>query len=178
MVHLWRWSESDPPEFEERYYPPPVSRKPPDWLKKWLAEAQSDEGQTGKTQRFMSGVLQEVYEALHGGQARLATMGIRALLEQLMISKIGDQGTFSKNLDAFEKRGYISLVQRDAMSEILDAGSAVMHRRHTPSLEELNTALDVAEGVFAAINIHGDAAARVGNRVPKRITGSANKDAQ
>jgi hypothetical protein len=172
MAHFWRWSET-PEDFEERYYPPPVSRKPPQWLKKWLADADSDEGPTG-TRRFMGGLLQEIYEALHGGQVRLAAMGTRAFLEQLMISKIGDQGSFAKNLDAFEKGGYISLVQRDAMEEILNAGHAVMHRRHTPNSEDLNTALDIVEGIFAAINIHGDAAARLGERVPKRTTTAKN----
>jgi uncharacterized protein DUF4145 len=91
-----------------------------------------------------------------------------------MISKIGDQGTFAKNLDAFQQGDYISLVQRDAMQEVLDAGHAVMHRRHTPSPEDLNAALEIVENVFAAINIHGDAAARLGERVPKRTTRATN----
>jgi hypothetical protein len=66
MVHLWRWSET-PEDVEARYYPPPVSRKPPQWLEKWLTDAGSDGGSTGGTRRFMGGLLKEIYEALHGG---------------------------------------------------------------------------------------------------------------
>jgi hypothetical protein len=34
-------------------------------------------------------LLSEIYEALDGGQHQLAAMGIRALLEQVMIVKVG-----------------------------------------------------------------------------------------
>ena len=34
-------------------------------------------------------------------------MGIRALLERLMIERVQDQGSFSGNLNAFERAGYI-----------------------------------------------------------------------
>jgi hypothetical protein len=117
---------------------------------------------------LIGGLFHEIYEALHGGQVRLAAMGVRAFLEQLMISKVGDHKSFQKNLDAFHKDGYISLVQRDAMNDILDAGHAVIHRFHKPSEADLNTALDIAEGIFAAINVHGDAASKVADRTPKR----------
>ena len=39
-------------------------------------------------------VMMEVYQAVTGGQYRLAAMGIRALLEQVMIQKVGDLKTF------------------------------------------------------------------------------------
>ena len=51
----------------------------------------------------------EIYQAVCGGQLRLAVMGVRALIEQVMIHKVGDNGSFVKNLDAFQKAGYISL---------------------------------------------------------------------
>jgi hypothetical protein len=50
---------------------------------------------------------------------RIAAMGIRALLEQVMIAKVGDLKTFEGKLDAFQEQGFISLIQRDAMKETL-----------------------------------------------------------
>src|SRR5258707_6799 len=64
--------------------------------------------------------------------------------------------------------GYISLVQRDAMADILDAGHAAMHRAYEPSEADLNTALDITEGIFAAIYVHADQAKSVASRLPAR----------
>jgi hypothetical protein len=47
----------------------------------------------------LGSLLHEIYQAVHGGQYRLAAMGIRALLEQIMVSKVGDLGSFEKQLD-------------------------------------------------------------------------------
>jgi Domain of unknown function (DUF4145) len=143
------------------YFPSPASRRRPDWI--W-GLAWGIEGDVDK----LGDLLQEIYEAVAGGQLRLAAMGVRSLLEQIMVAKVGDQGTFSKNLSAFHEKGFISLVQRDAMSAILDAGHAVTHRAFEPQKGDLNTALDIAEGIFAAIYIHGEAASRVADRVPPR----------
>ncbi|WP_375166584.1 DUF4145 domain-containing protein [Bradyrhizobium sp. USDA 4532] len=55
-------------------------------------------------------------------------MGIRSALEQIMIFKIGDKGSFNKNLDAFQQGGFISALQREAMRATLDVGDAAMHR--------------------------------------------------
>jgi len=96
----------------------------------------------------------EIYQAVCGGQLRLAVMGVRALIEQVMIHKVGDSGSFVKNLDAFQKAGYISLVQRDALSDILDAGHATIHRAYEPKTEDIQVALDITEGVMAAIYVH------------------------
>jgi hypothetical protein len=141
------------------YYPSPVSRKKPQWL--WWIEGE-------ESKRALRDLFLEIYEAVAGGQLRLGAMGIRALLEQVMVEKVGDQGSFARNLDAFQAKGFISLVQRDAMSAILDAGHAVTHRAFNPRKEDLNTALDIAEGVFAAIYIHTEAATKIADRVPPR----------
>ncbi|SHL40013.1 hypothetical protein SAMN05216428_102279 [Nitrosospira sp. Nsp11] len=44
--------------------------------------------------KFVEEFLNEIYVALQNNLPRLATMGVRALLEKIMISKVGDQGTF------------------------------------------------------------------------------------
>jgi hypothetical protein len=162
-VSLSMQSTWDFAEFETEYYPPPISRKKPEWLSAlisgWVGEEKYDQ---------LPGLLHEVHEAVRGGQHRLAVMGIRAILENVMVANVGDQGSFAANLEAFSKGGYISLVQRDAMADILDAGHAVMHRGYKPNVTDLNTALDIAEGIISAIYVHTGKAKDVASRVPVR----------
>jgi hypothetical protein len=116
----------------------------------------------------LGSLLHEIYQAVRNGQLRLAIMGIRALIEQVLIQKVGDKGTFVKNLDAFQQAGYISLVQRDALNDILDAGHATIHRAYEPKAKDIQIALDITEGIMAAIYVHGDAAKKMSARVPAR----------
>jgi len=113
-------------------------------------------------------LLHEIYQAVHGGQYRLAAMGIRALLEQIMVSKVGDLGSFEKQLDAFEKAGYISFIQRDAMKATLEVGHAAMHRAYEPTEEDVKVALDIVEGVMAPLYHHQSKAEKMVDRVPPR----------
>jgi hypothetical protein len=149
--------------FDISYYPSPVSRKLPDWTA-WLAYGLAK----NKEERALGALLMEIFQAVDGGQYRLAAMGIRALLEQAMIFKVGDLATFDLKLDAFQKQGYISLIQRDAMRSTLDVGDAAMHRGFVPTEEDLSVALDVVEGVFAPMFSHKVEAEKLGDRVPPR----------
>ena len=97
-------------------------------------------------------------------------MGIRALLEQVMILKVGDLRTFDEKLDKFQEQGYISLIQRDAMRATLDVGDATIHRGYAPAEKELKVALDIVEGVLAPIFAHKEAADLLADRVPPRAS--------
>ena len=145
---------------EHKYYPSPVSRKEPDWTIS-LALGREKESELGW-------LLKEIYQAVDGGQNRLAAMGIRALLEQVMIIKVGDLSSFNEKLDKFQEAGYISLIQRDAMRATLDVGDAAMHRGYKPTEKELKVALDIVEGVLAPIFGHKEAAQKLTDRVPPR----------
>lgn len=92
---------------EANYYPPPVSRKKPSWLLPLIIGLAGDQ----KEGANLGSLLNEIYQAVHGGQYRLAAMGIRALLEHVMVSKVGDLASFEKNLDAFEKKGDVTLAK-------------------------------------------------------------------
>jgi hypothetical protein len=153
-------------EVEHTYYPPPVSRDLPTWAM-FMAL-----GFTGTEEETIGTLLREIHQAVRGRLNRLAAMGIRSLLEQLMISKVGDKKRFDKNLEAFKEQGWISLVQYDAVKTLLDVGHATTHRFFEPTTQELNLALDIVEGVLAAIYQHHEAAARLGDRVPPRSTPS------
>jgi len=116
----------------------------------------------------LGSLLHEVYQAVHGGQYRLAAMGIRAILEQIMVSKVGDLGSFEKQLDAFARGGYISFIQLDAMKATLEVGHAAMHRAYRPLEEDVKLALDIVEGVMAPLYDHRIKAEKMTDRVPPR----------
>jgi hypothetical protein len=96
-------------------------------------------------------------------------MGVRALLEQVMIQKVGDLQGFNTKLDAFQNAGFISAIQRDAMRATLDVGDAAMHRAYVPTEKDLTLALDIVEGVLAPIYDHRTEAEKMADRVPSRI---------
>jgi len=148
-------------EEEMNYYPEPVSRKEPTWLLSLIVEENTKDRHPGV-------LLHEIYQAVHGGQYRLAAMGVRALLEQVMVSKVGDLGSFEKHLDAFQEAGYISFVQRETMVATIEVGHATTHRGHLPNAEDLQVALDIVEGIMAPIYHHQGAAEKMVDRVPPR----------
>jgi hypothetical protein len=142
-------------DVDAKYYPSPVSRRKPPWI--YNLEDQN-----------LGDLLGEIYAAVDGGQHRLAAMGIRALLEQVMVVKAGDEGTFEKNIDKFQEMGFISLIQRDAMKETIEVGHGAIHRAFAPNEKELNKSLDIVEGIMAAVFDHIKAAGTLANRVPPR----------
>jgi hypothetical protein len=148
--HQRLWTDDGSKDHD--YYPSPITRKQPEWQLHLLAGVHGS-----GTERDIGALLAEVYATVAGGQYRLAAMGIRALLEQVMILKVGDLRTFDMKLDAFQE-GYISLLQRDALRATLDLGDAAMHRAHRPSENDLMLALNIVEGVLAPIYAHKDLA--------------------
>ncbi|MGA8586288.1 MAG: DUF4145 domain-containing protein [Roseiarcus sp.] len=151
---------------EQIYYPSPVSRKEPEWVDTMvlagLLDNKTVDGRLGS-------LLREIYQAVHGRQYRLAAMGIRALLEQLMVSQVGDLSTFEQKLDAFMEQGYISLVQFDAMKATIEVGHAAMHRGYEPNENDVKLALDIVEGVMAPLFHHIAEAGKMVDRVPPRV---------
>ena len=107
------WPEYDEDEFDKpppiiTYYPPALIRREPNWL------SSLDDS------HYVSRLLREVYVALQNDCCSIAAMGIRALLEQLMIEHVGDQRSFSANLNAFEKAGYASHRDREIIETTLE----------------------------------------------------------
>ena len=98
----------------------------------------------------------------------MAALGVRAVLEHVMVSTGGDQGTFPLNLAKFEELGHVSRVQRSRLDTILDAGHAAMHRAYIPSAEEVATLLDITEHILASVYIHGSRVDALREAVPPR----------
>ena len=149
------------PRTNIQYYPPATFRQEPRWLQElFFAIPAAD--------RSVLELLQEIYVALQNDSLRLATMGIRALLEHVMVEKVGDQGSFKNNLDTFESQGFISRLQRMVIEPVLEAGHATMHRSFKPKQSHLVTLIDITENIIESIYINQLRASEISKTVPPR----------
>lgn len=149
-----------PDESDTTYYPPRTFRKEPKWLLTMLINFDIVDN------LFKSEFIREIYVALKNNMPRLAVIGIRALLEQIMIEKVGDKGSFYENVKAFEKQGFISKVQREAIEPVLEAGHASVHRGFKASIGQVARLMDVTENIIESIYINEIKVKNV--EVPKR----------
>jgi hypothetical protein len=110
----------------------------------------------------------EIYVAIHNKSYRLAAIGIRALIEQLMISCVGDKGSIGKNIEAFFAAGHVAEADQEQFkTKLIEAGHAAMHRGYAPDLPAINTLMDLAEALIASIVIHPGAAANL--KIPGKL---------
>ncbi|MCE7901318.1 MAG: DUF4145 domain-containing protein [Gammaproteobacteria bacterium PRO9] len=95
-------------------------------------------------------MLEEIYTALHADSRRLAMMGARAVLDTALAKKSGNRGNFSRGLDDLQKNNLLSQQEREIIGAAFEAGSAAMHRGHRPTIDSLNTVIDIIERVVQA----------------------------
>lgn len=166
LMHATWFSEAcdeyGTPITEINYYPPAISRAEPKWLIELGGFLPSDQMQ------YVRGLLKEIYSALHNDSRRLAVMGIRALIEHLMIAEVSDNGSFKMNLEQFQKSGYLSEKQREILEPILEAGHAAIHRGFHPSVEDVLTVVEITESLVETIYVHTQKAEKLKMRVPQR----------
>jgi Domain of unknown function (DUF4145) len=144
-----------------RYYPPAIFRPKPKWFADLFLELPFEDG-------FVEKLLTEIYVALQNNLPSLAAMGVRALLEKVMVSKTGDLHSFSANIAEFERLGFVSRVQRERLEAILEVGHAAIHRVFTPTTSEVVTLIDIAEHIIETVYMHESKVKEVTKRVPPR----------
>ena len=160
LRHTSYFSEDDVPKVY--YFPPAIFRRSPDWFSDlWLELKPEDE--------FVEALLKEIYIGLQNNLPTLATMGVRALLERIMISRASDQGTFTKNIAEFERLGHVSKLQRERLETILEAGHAAIHRSYTPKVKEVVTLLDITEHIVESVFLHEAKIEELKKKVPARV---------
>jgi hypothetical protein len=142
------------------YYPPALARKEPEWFFDLLTRIAEPE------KELIGDLLKEIYAALQSDSRWLAAIGIRSLLEHVMIKRSGDKGSFAKNLEAFMELGHVSKTQQKFLASVLEAGHASTHRGWRPSTKELSTLMDVTESVVEAVYVLEEKIALV--KVPPR----------
>jgi hypothetical protein len=148
-------------------YPAEIIRQKPKWLGVFTfgVKLKGDGIEFDKKHEYLN----EIYLAINNGCNRLAILGIRSLLEHVMIESIGsDKGGFQKNLEAFQSGGHISAVQKNTLMDILELGHAVTHRSYRPKYQEVEVFLDIVEHCIQAIYIHSTKAQNIKIAIPPR----------
>ena len=143
------------------YFPAAVFRPRPRWFDDLIQDLILD-------QDYVLDLFNEIYIALQHNQLRLAAIGVRALLEAIMIAKTGDQRSFAANVNTFAAAGYLSDVQKERVVAILDAGHAAIHRGYAPQRDDVVTLLDIAEHIVESVFLHDAKVQRLKARVPPR----------
>lgn len=135
-----------------KHYPPPTLRDKPKWL--YANYLSSSEIFTTELKEPLENLINEIYVSLQNDAPQLALLGIRALLEAVMLDKIADQGSFKENIKSFQKAGFISLKQKEALEPVLEAGHAAMHRGYKPAPHEVASLMDITESIIETIYIN------------------------
>lgn len=143
------------------YFPAAIYRKNPKWFKLLFLELNDED-------EFVERLLNEIYVAHQHKLPSLVAMGVRSLLEKIMVSKTGDQGSFVKNIDEFTRLGYVSHIQRERLKSILEAGHATIHRDYKPCKKDVITLIDITEHIIETVYLHEAKVSALNNRVPAR----------
>lgn len=157
-LHMDWWCSGNP-ESERSQWPPKISRSQPKWMLDLVFSEKIDNP-------FKREFLREIYVSLESNNLRLAVLGIRALLEQIMVESVEDQGNFIENLAKFEADGYISKFQREALEPVIEAGHASMHRGFKASRTEAEAIMDVVENLIESIYVSKSKSAKL--KIPPR----------
>jgi hypothetical protein len=140
---------------------PKWGKKPiPDWITD-LAESSSDAS-------LIFQKLREVLLSFESNWYWLACVGCRSVLEAAMIEKVGDQGTFKNNLEAYHREGKISGSDKDQLAVIIEVGHGATHRSFHPTREQVKTAIDIVCRVLQGVYVHAPQAQNLGQGIPPR----------
>ncbi len=146
------------------YYPPAIARREPGWVRDDIISDLT--GNEPRVPTHVCQLMREIYNALQSDSRRLVAMGIRAVLESVMIDKVGDKKRFKANMDAFEAAGYLSVRQRGHLDTILEAGHATIHRGWEPTKADIVTLLDIAESLIQVAYLHDQPADTLSRQIP------------
>lgn len=140
------------------YKPPRLWRRPPSWLSD-LEVMDSD----------FKGLLDEVYLATHDNQTRLLSMGVRSVLDRVMILFLGgDVGTFQEKLKKMVDEGHLTERQAKNIEVVIDAGSASTHRGFRPPRALIEEMVVVMENMVRDHYITGPMLQTARDRIPPR----------
>ena len=144
------------PRVSQVYYPPSIFRPHPRWF------------QSLDHAWHITKLLREIYQAMQNGAPSLSAMGIRAVIEAIMVDKVGDHGTFKKNLAEFQAKGFISTLQLGILEAALELGHASIHREFIPDFNQLEVALDIMENLVHELYLLEDRAKVTVKNLPQR----------
>ena len=88
-----------------------------------------------------------------------------------MIDKVGDKGSFTKNIGEFQTQGFISNTQKSFLETVIEAGHATMHRTYKPSMKDIVALVNIAESVIESAYVNEHRAAELKKRIPAKNSG-------
>ena len=147
-------------------YPPETFRNKPKWLSS--SYLSKNEILIPELKDNIEYLISEIYIALQNNAPQLALLGIRALLEAIMLDKVGDTGSFLGNINEFLKKGYISIKQKEALEPVVEAGHAAMHRGYKSNPHEVACLMDVTESIIETIYINESRTKNLTKKLPPR----------
>jgi hypothetical protein len=141
------------------YFPPRISRHKPNWIDKIPVDIQ----------RVMRGV----YRCLDADTRVLPIMGLRTVLDLLIVEQVEDVGTFAQKLETLQTKGVISQRNRKVLEAALDAGHAAVHRAWAPKLAHVHSVLDIVANLLQSVYLLDELAAEIRGSTPQRKPKSA-----
>ena len=143
---------------ETVYWPAPVRRQRPDWLKS-IEESERDLGK----------LLDEMYTALDNDLRVLAAIAAQTVIDRAsQIFGVDPVLGFKEKLDTLFDNGRISVQEKGILQVLVDAGSAAAHRGWRPKVDELSTMIDVLESFLNRSFVLGDGITKLKAAVPTR----------
>lgn len=124
------------------YLPPVPVRTKPEWF--------------GRLPQGYQSILAEVYQAIDNSLFFLASTGTRTAVDQLIVEKIGDAGSFEHKISTLVERNIIDSGQGEMLLALIDAGSASAHRSYKPDTETIHHMMDILEAIFHSLLVEPD----------------------
>ncbi len=120
-------------EVTTEYFPPVNWRRSPSWL--------------SQAPEHIRKLLSQVYSAMCVGWNRLAALGTRAVIDDVILDEVGDQGTFQNKLASLIEKELISRREVEQIKAALEPGHAAMHRGAEPSDNVMEMVIDIVESL-------------------------------
>jgi hypothetical protein len=113
-------------------------------------------------------LLGEIYRALDADNRALPMMGARALVDMVMVDKVGDVGEFGTKLKRLREEGFISSKNQEILDIALDAGSAAAHRGFAPKESDVHVVMDIVENLLQSVYVFDKTAREIKKATPRR----------
>ena len=112
-------------------------------------------------------ILVEIYDAFNRKSYRLASMGLRTLLDIFIVENIGDEGTYKKKLKKLKDEGMVNNHQLEQLNTLVEAGNASAHRGFKPSKNGTSVLIDIIEHLLKPTTLRTDLN-KLENEIPSR----------
>lgn len=113
-------------------------------------------------------VMDEVYRGVDLDLRAISAMGIRAVIDMVLVALVGDVGGFEKKLNQMVAKGLLTEMSRPHMLAAIEAGNAAAHRGHIPDRVDVLTLLKICENLLYEHLIMPGQALRLRANTPAR----------